>query len=442
MAAPLDYQIAVTPASSAASSVVVQPPACSSGDLLVLAAFGGGTSTTQAPSVPSGWTRVSASGAALGVFTKAAASSESAYTVTFAGACCGVAVVAAYPPGTLISDSFPSHVTEQVTCSPSFPAGVTSGQTVLLAGAVIANASDPDKGSGSEHLQFPGTWDWDIPPVGPAMFSNPSGYLVTALGLARYEGSTSAPELSSVVGSDFYAGYLVLDISASGSFVLLDEASGALLDESGADLLDETGTALSEGVVLDESGAALLDEAGNDILDESGEASALLAAVAAVTGGAGLTEVAPLTAVAAVTADGELGALAALSAGATLTAGGGIPGTAVLAAVTSLTARESPQGAALAAVSSVAAFADLAPAAELAALATVSAQAKYAPMATLDAVSSVTATGAVHGISALLVAATTAGTAVTSEVGAAPLEAEADITAAAANWINYRLEFM
>jgi len=215
MTAPLDYQIAVTPASSAASTLAVPAPACNSGDLLVMAAFGGGTTAPQAPSAPSGWTAVTSSGAALGVFARTATSSESAYAVDFAGDCCGVAVLACYPAGTVVSGSFPAHVTDQASYHPPFPAGVTAGETVLLFGAVIANASDPNQGSGSEQLAFPSAWDWDIPPAGPAMFSNPDSYLVTALGLARCEGSTATPELTSAVGSDFYAGYLVLDITGS-----------------------------------------------------------------------------------------------------------------------------------------------------------------------------------------------------------------------------------
>src|ERR1035438_1696256 len=113
----LSYNFGTTPEHGTASTVTVSPPpAYNAGDLLILCAQGGvPTAGFTYPATPSGWTALSAGSTNLGVFYKTASGSESPYTVTFSTACVGEAFVAAYPPATIVSSSFPSSASNAVT---------------------------------------------------------------------------------------------------------------------------------------------------------------------------------------------------------------------------------------------------------------------------------------------------------------------------------------
>jgi hypothetical protein len=236
----LSWSFGATPQTGTATTVTVQPPpAYNSGDLLVMCAFGGVPSAgTVYPSTPSGWSAKSAGSAPFGVFTKTAGS-ESAYTVTFSGTCVAVVTVAAYPPATVAASSFSNSSGGVVTYSPTFPGGVTSGQTVvLLAGGIDYGASGFTSGLHTETL--PATWTTVIPPIGPDN-SIGGGYQATCVGLCEYTGPTSNPVITSQESSTFYTGFLVLTIP-------VPSAAMAITATAGGGVLGTTGTTGYQGV--------------------------------------------------------------------------------------------------------------------------------------------------------------------------------------------------
>ncbi len=206
--------IAFTPVSATAASLSVSPPpAYLPGDLLIMAAAGGATGTVY-PQPPAGWTPLSAAGSALGIFWKTAAAGEPGSTVTFSAACTAAVTVTAYPPATVVSSEFAASGADVVGYAPAFPPGVTAAQTVLLFAATQASLTDPNHGSSSTGLNFPAAWTPEIDPFGPAMFSNPGADAVVSLGLCDIQGAAADPVLTSAVGSDFFAAFVVLELAA------------------------------------------------------------------------------------------------------------------------------------------------------------------------------------------------------------------------------------
>src|ERR1700728_1168684 len=154
----ISYSIGTTPHGAPAKTVTVPPPAAHSrGDLLIMCAAGGvATPSVVHPSPPSGWTALSASRSALGVFYKTATAAEpSSYTVTFSAACVAEAFVIAYPPSTIAGSLFANSRPDAVTYTPAFPSGVTSGELVLLFAKSIDNGSNT---SGLHNMNLPSCW--------------------------------------------------------------------------------------------------------------------------------------------------------------------------------------------------------------------------------------------------------------------------------------------
>ena len=214
----ISYGIGYTPESTAATTVVIQPPATyQSGDLLVMGVIAAGTAGGTAPSLPSGWTRQSSSGAVLGVFTKTASASESSVTVSLAGTASASGFIAAYPAATVSSTSFQNSGNDILSYAPTFPSGVTSKETVVLVAGAVASPIDVNSNSGFQNVQYPSNWTRDVPPFGPGLTSNSDNVYPVSIGASEVTGSASNPTLSSPQGCNIYAGFLVLTITGSSS---------------------------------------------------------------------------------------------------------------------------------------------------------------------------------------------------------------------------------
>jgi hypothetical protein len=212
MSALISYGIGYSANSTAATSVVIQPPPVyASGDLLVMGVIAGGTGATGGivPSLPSGWTRVSASGATLATFTKTATGSESPYTVTVASTAASAGFVAAYPAASVVSSSFGGSGTNATSWTGTFPAGVTGTETVLMVCGAVNNGTN----TGYQNFNFSSGWTTDVPAFGPALPANPDSVQPVAIGLAEVTGSTGNPTLTSAEGCNLYGGFLVLNVT-------------------------------------------------------------------------------------------------------------------------------------------------------------------------------------------------------------------------------------
>ena len=227
--AALSYSFGVTPHAATASTVTVAPPpAYNAGGLLVMCAFGGvpNASGTVYPSVPSGWTAVSAGSAPFGVFTKTATASEAACTVTFSAACVAVVTIVAYPAATVASSLFASSGNGVVTYTPAFPSGVTSGQVVLWCAGSIDWGAGGGYTSGLHTEELPAAWTTVIPPLGPSNDSVAGNYQATCIGLCQYTGVTGNPTVTSQEDSTFYSGFLVLTIPVAASTLAVTATAG------------------------------------------------------------------------------------------------------------------------------------------------------------------------------------------------------------------------
>jgi hypothetical protein len=214
MAAMISSSVGYTAQDAAETTVTVTPPpAYAAGDLLVMGVIGGGTSATLiTASTPSGWTSRGTSGPS--VFTKTATSSEpDSYTVTVSAASTIAVFIAAYPAATVVSTAFHASSAGVTSYSPAFPSGVTSGQTVLLIAGAVGGLTDDFWGN--QNFNLPASWTTEVPVFGQSNPDNTSDVYPVAIGLADIAGSTSSPTLASAPASQFYACYLVLDITGT-----------------------------------------------------------------------------------------------------------------------------------------------------------------------------------------------------------------------------------
>jgi len=214
MSALISYGIGYSANSTAATSVVISPPPVyAAGDLLVMGVIAGGTATTGGvvPSLPAGWTRVSASGATLATFTKTATGSESPYTVTVASTAASAGFVAAFPAATVVGSSFAGSGNDVTSWTGTFPGGVTGSVTVLMVCAAVNSGSN----TGYQNFNFSSGWTTDVPAFGPALPANPDSVQPVAIGLAEVTGSTSNPVLTSTEGCNLYGGFLVLNVTGT-----------------------------------------------------------------------------------------------------------------------------------------------------------------------------------------------------------------------------------
>ena len=222
MPSMISYSVGYTAidANSGTSVTVTPPPVYAAGDLLVMGVIAGGTSNTVVGAgTPSGWTAVSGSGTAPGVFRKTATSSEpSSYTVTLGAASCAAVFVAAYPAATVVSSAFHASGTDVTSYTPAFPSGVTSGETVLLIAAAVAADGDANGNAGGQNVSLPSGsgWTTEVPVFGPAL-PGQSGTVVypCAIGMADITGSTTAQALTSPQGCNISAAYVVLNVTGS-----------------------------------------------------------------------------------------------------------------------------------------------------------------------------------------------------------------------------------
>lgn len=188
------------------------PPVYTAGEYLIMAVAGGASSTVY-PATPAGWTAVSPANNPLGIFTKIASASESAYSVTFNTPCLVSALVASYSAGTYVVGSlFASSGTDLVTFTPpAFPSGVSAQQPVLLfAVAEAFNATVGGFIANSEAINPPSS-PWAVRVAGFSPATQTGTLFPVAISLADVLGSTTAPALTSNVASNFFTGFLVLN---------------------------------------------------------------------------------------------------------------------------------------------------------------------------------------------------------------------------------------
>lgn len=214
----VSWSVAATPQDTSATSITIPPPPLyAAGNLLVMAVTGGANGgVSPAPSTPSGWTALSASGAALGVFTRTATGSESGYTVTMAAACCISACVAAYPAATVTAHSFGTSASGVTSYTSAYPSGVTSSQVVLVPAGAIASGGN----AGYQNVVCPSGLNPVVPVFGPALPTQPvSPVSPCAAGLYDVTGAVMsglpAPVFTSPQPARIYAGYVVLTVTGA-----------------------------------------------------------------------------------------------------------------------------------------------------------------------------------------------------------------------------------
>ena len=217
------------PANQPSPNLSISPPAgYTAGQTFLMAATGGGTAGVASPNTPSGWTALATGG--MAVFYKSATASESAYTVNFSAICAGAAIIASYPPSTVISTTPESSSTGVLTYTPgTFPSNVTSVESVECFIADIINSlgsTSPTFQQGGQTLDFPNTvWQTQVGPFGPGLNSNQpfaGVYYPVNIGLADVVGTASTPTVTSPISSNFYATFVVLQaivapLSAAGN---------------------------------------------------------------------------------------------------------------------------------------------------------------------------------------------------------------------------------
>ena len=213
MSALISYGIGYSANSTAATSVVIQPPPVyASGDLLVMGVIAGGTAATGGvvPSLPSGWTRLSASGATLATFCKTATGSESPYTVhggvhrRLRGVRRGVSR---------------SLGRQQLLRAQRHQRHLLDGD-IPRGGHRRRDRPDGLRGGQQRdqrripELQLPLRVDHRCPGVRARRCPrNPDSVQPVAIGLAEVTGTTGNPTLTSTEGCNLYGGFLVLNIT-------------------------------------------------------------------------------------------------------------------------------------------------------------------------------------------------------------------------------------
>ena len=216
MPAMISYSIATTVINGAATSVsLAPPPAYAAGNLLVMSVIAGNTSGAAGTvTTPSGWTRLSSSGAGLAVFTKTAGSSESAYTVAVSTSCTIAAYVAAYPAATVTAHTFGNSGSGAVSYTASWPSA-TSSQLVLAVAAAVASGSN----AGYQNVVYPPSLTAEVPVFGQALPVNTPGVYPCAVGLSDVTGSVMsglpAPVFTTPQPGTVYAGFLVLTVTGT-----------------------------------------------------------------------------------------------------------------------------------------------------------------------------------------------------------------------------------
>jgi hypothetical protein len=214
----LSYSIAATVINGTASSIAIAPPpAYAAGDLLVLVVTGGSATAGAAVSAtaPSGWTRLSSSGAGLSVFTKTATGSEPAsYTVTTGATATIAAYVAAYPAATVASHSFSASGSGAVSYTGTWPSAGSS-QLVLAIAAAVASGSN----AGYQNVVYPPGLTAGVPVFGQALPDNTAGAYPCAAGLSDVTGSVMsglpAPVFTTPQPAVIYAGFIVLTLAGA-----------------------------------------------------------------------------------------------------------------------------------------------------------------------------------------------------------------------------------
>lgn len=219
--AVIGTSIGYTSDTALASSISIMAPAgYSTGDLLLMGAIGSAaTPGAIAPFTPSGWTALSATSAPLGVFWKIATGSEPTYTVSYNAACIGAATIVAYPTGlTVLSSLFASNTSGGTSYTPTSPASVPPGSTVVLFAANISAPVIVTEGlgaQGSENINLPPSgWTPEVLPFGPSILASSSGLIGTDwpvnIGVADSAGSAPAAALTSSEGSYFYTAFITI----------------------------------------------------------------------------------------------------------------------------------------------------------------------------------------------------------------------------------------
>jgi hypothetical protein len=219
----ISYSIGYPPIDAAVTSVTVAPPpACQAGDLLIMGVIAGGTAgEAVAASAPDGWTALSDSGTAPAVFSKTATASEPAtYAVTLGATATAAVFVAVYPAATVAYSTAAASDDDVTSYSPAFPEGAAQDQTVLLAAAAVASATDVNGNTGYQNVNLPSGpgWTTQVPVFGQALPDNTGGVYPCAIGLAETDGGTTgSPALTSPQGCTIYAAYVVLDVTGTAS---------------------------------------------------------------------------------------------------------------------------------------------------------------------------------------------------------------------------------
>jgi hypothetical protein len=224
----LSYAIAATPVNQAASSLTVPaPPAYQAGDLLVMGVTGTAPAagTGVAANTPSGWTSLSA-GAGLSFFYKTAGAEPASYTVTMASSCAVAAYTAAFPAATISSHTFGNSGSGALSYAPSFPGGITSGQTVLVAGAAVTSSGSVNTPVGNSNFNFPPGALAEVPAFAPAQPN--AGPYTGAAGLCSIPGSAASgtAPLTSGQQCTFYAGFIVLTVTGTGNPLSVTATAG------------------------------------------------------------------------------------------------------------------------------------------------------------------------------------------------------------------------
>jgi hypothetical protein len=229
MAEMISYSISTTVINASATSLTITPPpAYSNGDLLVLSVTGGSATAGGAVSAttPSGWTRLSTSGAGLSVFTKTAGTEPASYTITMSVASTISAYIAAYPAATVSSSSFSGSGTNITSYTSTWPSGVSTNQVVLVVAAAVATGSN----AGYQNINYPAGLTSEIPVFGQALPTQPGTVVYPcAIGLNDVTGSVMgglpAPVFTSPQDCIIYTGFIVLTVTGAVSIYTVTAVS-------------------------------------------------------------------------------------------------------------------------------------------------------------------------------------------------------------------------
>lgn len=280
MSTMLNYEVGLTPPSSSgtttASSVTIPcPSGVVSGYLLVLGVVIGPNGTDSGTAqTPSGWTALTSANAGMCIYYKTATSSEpQSYTVSIGtvGQTANVAAaafVAVYPPSTIHSFVYRTSSADVVTWTPTFPSGVTSGEEVLLIAGMMSNPNE-NPHSGAGNLNLPASWTTEVPVFGPGSNAFSTSPNACAIGLCDYSGSTSNPTITTAIGGNFYAGFIVITTttvnptSSASNYALTVTGSGATAPGIVVSVSALSGTAPLEAIVASSATTNYYSMGGN-----------------------------------------------------------------------------------------------------------------------------------------------------------------------------------